>query len=100
MQGNIPDKIINQKVDSRSDNRYIYSIIIRDMTKKQMVEQIQVAEAKAWKQFRVACKQLGGDDPITAKRRTVWIMLYDLREALGIEAMGVESLMKKDLLPA
>lgn len=70
------------------------------MTKKQMVEQIQVAEARAWKDYRIARKVMGEDDSITARRRAAWCVVYDLREALGIEAMGVESLMKKDLLPA
>ena len=99
MQGNIPDKIITQKVDSRSDNRYIYSIIIREsMTKKQMVDQIQVAEAKAWKALQDAKKFWGKDDDITSKRRAEWCVVYSLREALGIPAMSIESLIEQDLL--
>lgn len=70
------------------------------MTKKQMVEEIQVAEAKAWKEYRMAWHQLGKDDPLTEKRARAWLAVYDLREALGIPAMGVESLIKKDLIPA
>ena len=70
------------------------------MTKKQMVEQIQVAEAKAWKELQQAKKLWGQDDPITTRLRAQWSSVYELREALGIPPMDVESLIKKDLMPA
>ena len=70
------------------------------MTKKEMIQAIQVAEAQAWKDYRIARKVMGDDDSITAKRRSEWCAVYDLREALGIESMSVESLMKKDLIVA
>ena len=68
------------------------------MTKKQMVAAIQVAEAKAWKQFRVAKHQYGEDDVVTNRRRAQWSALDMLRNTMGIESMGVESLIKQDLL--
>lgn len=67
------------------------------MTKKQMVEEIQVAEAKAWKQLQEAKQHWGTDDPITTKRRAAWCAVYELREALGIPSLSIESLIKKDL---
>jgi hypothetical protein len=70
------------------------------VTKKQMVEQIQTSEARAWKEFQEAKQLWGQDDPITTRRRTTWSTMYSLREALGIPAMDVESLIKKDLIPA
>jgi len=54
------------------------------MTKKEMIEDIQVAEAKAWNQYQRDVKQNGKDDPITDRSRTAWAALYRLRESLGI----------------
>ena len=70
------------------------------VTKKQMVDQIQTTEAKVWKEFQEAKQLWGQDDPITTRLRTTWSAMYSLREALGIPAMDVESLIKKNLIPA
>lgn len=68
------------------------------MTKKQMVAEIQVAEAKAWKEYRVAKHTWGEDDRLlVAKLRTKWCALFDLRDALGIPALSIESLIEKGL---
>jgi hypothetical protein len=70
------------------------------MTKKQMVEEIQVAEAKAWKELQEAKKLWGQDEPITTRLGAQWSMLYELREALGIPALSIQSLIERDLVPA
>ena len=70
------------------------------MTKKQMVEAIQVAEARAWKDYRIARKHFGDADPITARRRNEWGAIHELKEQLGIESLGIQSLLKLDLMPA
>ena len=70
------------------------------MTKKQMVEEIQVAEAKAWKELQEAKKLWGTDEPITTRLRAQWSMLYELRDALGIPALSIQSLIDRDLVPA
>ena len=69
------------------------------MTKKEMIEDIQVAEAKAWNQYQRDVKQNGKDDPITDRSRTAWAALYRLRESLGIPGMAVERLYDLNLLP-
>ena len=68
------------------------------MTKKQMVEQIQVAEARAWQVLQDAKKFWGDDDAFTQKRRAEWSMLYELREALGIPNLTVRELETRNLL--
>lgn len=69
------------------------------MTKKQMVAAIQVAEARAWKDYRICRKHLGEDDSITARRRGEWSAIHELKEQLGIESLGIQSLLKLDLVP-
>jgi hypothetical protein len=68
------------------------------MTKKQLVEQIQVAEAKAWQVLQDAKKLWGDDDAFTQKRRAEWSTLYELREALGIPNLTVRELVSRNLL--
>ena len=70
------------------------------MTKKQMVEQIQVAEARAWKDYRIARKVMGEDDSITARRRGEWSTIHELKEQLGIASYGFDQLIDRDLVPA
>ncbi len=70
------------------------------MTKKQLIEDIQVAEAKAWNQYQRDVKQNGKDDPITDRSRTAWAALYRLRESLGIPGMEVKRLYDLNLLPS
>ena len=70
------------------------------MTKKQMVEQIQVAEARAWKDYRIARKVMGEDDSITARRRGEWSTIHELKEQLGIASLGIRQLIDRDLVPA
>ena len=57
------------------------------MTKKEMIQTIRVAEAKAWGEFRNAQKVFGADDSITQRLRVQWAMVYDLMESLGIETL-------------
>lgn len=68
------------------------------MTKKQMVEQIQVAEAKLWKELQEAKKLWGMDDPITTRLRATWSAVYSLREALGIDSLPVAELVARNLI--
>lgn len=68
------------------------------MTKKQMVEQIQVAEARAWQVLQDAKQLWGDDDAFTQKRRAEWSMLYELREALGIPNLTARELEARNLL--
>lgn len=70
------------------------------MTKKQMVEAIQVAEAKAWKSLREAQSLWGIDDAITSRSRAKWSGLYEMREALGLPGLTVSELVEQDLLTA
>ena len=65
-----------------------------------MVEQIQVAEAKAWKELQEAKKLWGMDDPLTTKIRAQWSSVYELREALGIESLPVAELVTRNLIAA
>lgn len=69
------------------------------MTKKEMVEGIQRAEAKLWKELQEAKALFGMDDIITQKRRAEWAGVYELRNVLGIEAMPVSQLKTEGLLP-
>jgi len=69
------------------------------MTKKQMIEEIQIAEAKLWKEYQESKAIWGKDDVLTTHRATKWSALYDLREALGIDAMLVSELVARDLIP-
>jgi hypothetical protein len=69
------------------------------MTKKQLVEGIQRAEAKLWKKLQDATELYGEADPITQRRRSEWSSVYELSEALGIEAMPVTQLKAEGLLP-
>lgn len=68
------------------------------MTKKQLVEQIQVAEAKAWQVLQDAKQLWGDDDAFTQKRRAEWSTLYELREALGIPNLTARELEARNLL--
>ena len=71
------------------------------MTKKEMIKEIQVAEAKAWKLYRVAHKHGAGYDAEHVDRlRSKWAGLFDLRERLGIASLGVRELEKLGLLSA
>lgn len=70
------------------------------MTKKQLVEEIQRAEAAAWKEFQDSKAIWGKDDTMTARRSAKWIALFDLREALGVDPMPIDQLIAEDLVPA
>ena len=70
------------------------------MTKKQLVEEIRLAEAKAWKEYQESKALWGKDDAITVRCQAKWSALYDLLEALGIGIMPVAKLIENNLLPA
>lgn len=70
------------------------------MTKAQMVEKIQVAEAEAWKELQQAKRLWGQDDALTKRISGKWSALYDLREALGIDSLSVQRLIDLELLAA
>lgn len=54
------------------------------MKKKEMIRVIQVAEAKAWKQYSLNKELYGADDEITKTSRIKWTCLFDLRQQLDI----------------
>ena len=57
------------------------------MTKREMIQTIQVAEAKAWKDYQDAKTLWGDDNAVTTRRRQRWSTIYDMRETLGIDIM-------------
>lgn len=73
------------------------------MTKAKMILDIQVAEARAWKHYRDMDAAAGRDSSISEAQitrcRTQWGTLYDLREAMGIPALGARALDAMGLLP-
>jgi hypothetical protein len=68
------------------------------MTKTQMILEIQVAEAKAWKQYRSAQKDGGYDEAHVDRLRSKWSGIFDLRERLGIAPLATRELEKLGLL--
>jgi hypothetical protein len=68
------------------------------MTKTQMILEIQVAEAKAWKQYRSAQKDGGFDEAHVDRLRSKWSGIFDLRERLGIAPLATRELEKLGLL--
>ena len=70
------------------------------MTKKQLVEEIRLAEAKAWKEYQESKALWGKDDAITVRCQAKWMALFDLREALGVDPMPIDQLIAEDLVPA
>jgi len=73
------------------------------MTKAQMIKDIQLAEARAWKHYRDMDAAAGRDSSITmdmiTRSRTQWATLYDLREGLGIPSMPVSQMVARNLMP-
>ena len=70
------------------------------MTKKQMIEEIQKAEATAWRDLKVAESTFGKAAELTSIRRAHWCTLYDLRKkTLGLDAMPMHQLIAEGLLP-
>ena len=73
------------------------------MTKAQMIKDIQLAEARAWKHYRDMDAAAGRDSSITmdmiTRSRTQWSTLYDLREALGIPSLPVSQMRALNLVP-
>ena len=69
------------------------------MTKKEMIKQIQVAEAKAWKNLSWVKREFGVMSDQAKKARCSWQSLFDIREQLGIPGMPVAELIANDLMP-
>ena len=69
------------------------------MTKQEMIHEIQVAEARAWKELGEIKDAFGPDAERTARARSAWHALYALREQLGIGGLTVERMQEMDLLP-
>ena len=73
------------------------------MTKTQMIRDIQLAEARAWKEYRDLDAAAGRDSSITMDRvtrsRARWSTLYDLREAMGIPSLPVSQMVALNLMP-
>ena len=67
------------------------------MTKKEMIQTIRVAEARAWGEFREAQKTFGAGDNFTQRLRVQWAMVYELMESLGIETLTTAELLQQGL---
>jgi hypothetical protein len=63
-----------------------------------MINQIQVAEAKAWKQYRSAQKHGGYDEAFIDRLRSKWSGIFDLRESLGLPPLAPRELERLGLL--
>jgi hypothetical protein len=68
------------------------------MTKREMITAIQVAEAKAWKEFRSKKALYGGDDSITEGARREWRALFQLRQSMNVPYLPVRQLIEMNLL--
>jgi len=68
------------------------------MTKKQMIQAIQVAEAKAWKELSELKKSLSTDDDIVKAARRGWRTLFELRESMNVPGLPVRQLIEMNLL--
>lgn len=69
------------------------------MTKTQMIEAIQVAEARAWKQYSLNKELYGPASPITNRSRTEWSTLHDMLKQLGLPGLPISDLIRLNLLP-
>lgn len=54
------------------------------MTKEQLIEAIQTAEEKSYKEFKEIEKARGEENTLTKRYRTRWSALYDLCKELEI----------------
>ncbi len=68
------------------------------MTKAQMIETIQLAEAKAWKEYLNAKDIFGKDDEVTKRYSRSWMIIDNLREEMGIERMTAKKLFELELI--
>jgi len=55
------------------------------MTKKQMIQEIQLAEAAAFLELKEAENYFGNDSNICKRCRTRWAGIHDMMKVLGIE---------------
>jgi hypothetical protein len=69
------------------------------MTKQEMIHEIQVAEARAWKELGEIKAAFGTDAEQTTRARSAWHTLYTLREQLGLPGLPVLELIQLNLLP-
>jgi hypothetical protein len=69
------------------------------MTKQEMIHEIQVAEARAWKELGEIKDAFGTDAEQTARARSAWHALYALRESIGVEGLPALELLRLQLLP-
>jgi len=69
------------------------------MTKQEMIHEIQVAEARAWKELGEIKDAFGTDAEQTTRARSAWHTLYTLREQLGIGGLPALELLRLQLLP-
>ena len=56
------------------------------MTKKLMIEKMQLKEAALWLAFRESYVEFGDDYRITNRKRSEWCAISSLLEEVGIEA--------------
>ena len=70
------------------------------MKKQEMIREIQLAEARAWKAYRDATvESLGYSLEQIDRLKNRWVALYDLREEMGIPCLSVLQLFTMNLVP-
>jgi alcohol dehydrogenase class IV len=69
------------------------------MKKQEMIKEIQVAEANAWKRLRDMEDAYGTNSEQTERARSAWDAIYALRETLGMPALSIFEMIAMDLLP-
>jgi hypothetical protein len=56
------------------------------MTKKEMIEKMQLVEAAAWLKFRTAHASMGQDHSITNRFRSEWCAIASVLQQVGVKA--------------
>ena len=69
------------------------------MTKRELIRAIQITEAAAWKTLGEMKDAFGVDSDQSARARSAWSSLFDLREQLGVSGLPVAELIQLNLLP-
>jgi hypothetical protein len=56
------------------------------MTKQKMIQTIQLQEAKLYLELKQAEQQYGSHDDFTMSRRSQWVSVHQLMQAMNIES--------------
>ena len=58
------------------------------MTKKEIINAIQLREAQEWELVKANEDAFGVDSPITSRSITKWNAIYELRQSLGLRGLS------------